>query len=307
DANVLFSGYARTTIVDANNQIWSQPGSGTLLFWKKGMVDPRYLVSAFVDEVIPGPELESSFLAAWQPGTLDFQGVNLRHPVVAQSADPSKYSVYFSAIATDDFGTVTEFQEPDRNPTDKLAFMSIWKITSLDGGATFTNPVKVAGNEDGMPQELRLDYRFPQSSYFNPEGGGKALDRIMFSVDTCPGLPAEGYVGFNDMHWMTMQVSTSGVKAPVTFGTTISLGQNYPNPSLSGKTLIPFELTNSGEVVMTVTDLIGREVMTLTPGRMEAGKQTLPVDISRLTNGVYQYTLRSGGETLSRLMTIVKD
>lgn len=312
--SVVFSTYYAT------QQGTYYPATGGLLYWKKGMAEARILLLGSLGDQneLHQPEFESSFLSPWtSAGYLNFQGnTNLSHPVLSLSSDPSKYSIYFTAIENGDTGVVAQFVEASLpagatdstyDTTESMAYSSIWKMTTQNGGATFTAPVKILGNAEETPQELRIDYRFPQTSFFTPSGGGQSLEHVMFAVDTCPGTGVNGAkAGFNDAQWVLKQFPTNAVKS-YSYVNGLSLGQNYPNPSVSGATVVPFELSNVGEVVLTVTDLIGREVLTISKGRMEAGKHSLPIDISSLTNGVYQYTLRSSGETLSRLMTVVKD
>jgi len=314
DPTVVFSTYYAT------QQGTYYPGTGGLLFWKKGMSEARFLLQASLgsQDELHVPEYESSFLAPWTSASyLSFQGnTNLANPIISVSADPKKYSIYFSALEVGDTGVVTQFIEASLptgatdstyDTTESLAYSSIWKMTTLNGGATFTEPTKVAGNSEGMPQEQRLDYRFPQTSNYTPSASGSSLEPVMFAVDTCPGTAVDGAkAGFNDAHWVLKAFPTNSVRN-YSYGNGISLGQNYPNPSIAGKTVVPFELLVGGEVTLTVTDLIGREVLSISKGRMEAGKNSLSIDVSSLSNGAYQYTLSSGGEVLSRLMTIVKD
>jgi hypothetical protein len=220
------------------------------------------------------------------------------------SGKPNNWKLFYTTYVDGDEQSVGDF---DGTGEKFYYFRSIYEQSTNDNGLTWSEPKPYRSNS-GVPEEQKLDYAYPQASFYNAPSGEGVNFVTLFAADSMPGqLFNFGTPGWSFVSWYEQTQSTNGVKVPVTYGATISLGQNYPNPSVSGKTIVPFELTNGGEVVMTVTDLIGREVMTLTPGRMEAGKQTLPVDISRLANGVYQYTLRSGGESLSRLMTVVKD
>jgi hypothetical protein len=83
------------------------------------------------------------------------------------------------------------------------------------------------------------------------------------------------------------------------------LGQNYPNP-FNPTTKIPFDLPQSGTVVLKVFNIIGQEVATLVNGRMEAGSHEIVFEASRLTTGVYIYRLVSGSNSASRRMLFVK-
>lgn len=83
-----------------------------------------------------------------------------------------------------------------------------------------------------------------------------------------------------------------------TEGGKIKVGQNYPNPAI-GKTYI--EATFEGEASLTVYNVVGKviEVRVIT-------KQMIVLDVSNYTEGIYLYTLESGGEKVTKRMTVKK-
>ena len=72
-----------------------------------------------------------------------------------------------------------------------------------------------------------------------------------------------------------------------------SLQQNYPNP-VNGKTEIVYELANSTDVNVDITDMTGRTVLSFNEGNKPAGKHSLQVNTIGLEAGVYFYTLKAG-------------
>lgn len=311
-------------IWEADYQVFADntfyPYSSLLFSWGMGDAKVNIITSSFVPEFTDIAIFDTLYLPIEQQHPFDYftpdahssangytpTGIPLfSNPTISiNSGNPNNWKVYYTTYVDGDEQSVGDF---DGTGEKFYYFRSIFEQTTNDNGVTWSEP-KAYRSNNNVPEEEKLDYHYPQASFYNGPSGDGVNFVTVFAADSMPGqLFSFGTPGWSYISWYEQTQSTNGVKAPVTYGTSISLGQNYPNPSVSGKTIIPFELTNGGEVVMTITDLIGREVMSLTPGRMEAGKQSLPVDISRLTNGVYQYTLRSGGEALSRLMTIVKD
>jgi uncharacterized lipoprotein YddW (UPF0748 family) len=89
--------------------------------------------------------------------------------------------------------------------------------------------------------------------------------------------------------------------APVRF----ELMANYPNPC-NPSTVISYELASPGYTRLRVYDIVGREVRTLVDGAQSAGRYSVTLDASRLSSGVYVYTLTSGHYTQTRKMIVMK-
>lgn len=83
------------------------------------------------------------------------------------------------------------------------------------------------------------------------------------------------------------------------------LEQNYPNP-FNPATTIAYELEKTGKVTLKVFNILGQEVAALVDGIQSAGKHVLLFDASKLTSGVYFYTLESGAHRLTRKMILMK-
>ncbi len=83
------------------------------------------------------------------------------------------------------------------------------------------------------------------------------------------------------------------------------LAQNFPNP-FNPATTISFNAAELGEVSLHVYDLTGAVVATLVNGTVEAGKHSVVFDASRLSSGVYFYTLKAADFTQTRKMVLVK-
>lgn len=72
-----------------------------------------------------------------------------------------------------------------------------------------------------------------------------------------------------------------------------SLNQNYPNP-FNGSTEISYELGQSQDVSIEITDMTGRTIMMIDQGRKPAGTHTYMVNAQNLESGIYFYTLKAG-------------
>lgn len=85
----------------------------------------------------------------------------------------------------------------------------------------------------------------------------------------------------------------------------MTLRQNAPNP-FNPVTTIAFEMQELDQARLTVHDLSGREVAVLVDGMMESGPHRVSFDGSRLTSGVYFYTLQTSRQVATRKMILTK-
>jgi hypothetical protein len=83
------------------------------------------------------------------------------------------------------------------------------------------------------------------------------------------------------------------------------LFNNYPNP-FNPTTVVRFALPQSGQVNVTVVDMLGRHVATLVDGHRDAGIFAATWDASSLPSGVYFCRLAIDGAVVVRSMQLVK-
>ena len=83
------------------------------------------------------------------------------------------------------------------------------------------------------------------------------------------------------------------------------LSQNYPNP-FNPVTTIKFSLPESGNVKLTIYNLLGEQVAEPVNEFKNAGVHTINFNASELNSGVYIYKIESNGFVQSRKMTLIK-
>ncbi|MEM3373424.1 MAG: T9SS type A sorting domain-containing protein [Candidatus Anstonellales archaeon] len=81
--------------------------------------------------------------------------------------------------------------------------------------------------------------------------------------------------------------------------------QNYPNP-FNPKTTITFSIPKAGNVVVKVFNILGQEVATIFNGLLPAQTHHIDFDASKLTSGVYIYSVQYDGLTISKKMVLMK-
>ena len=82
-----------------------------------------------------------------------------------------------------------------------------------------------------------------------------------------------------------------------------SLDQNYPNP-YNGTTMISFEVPTVSYVSLKVFDMQGAEVAELAGRDYVTGKHVVEFNSGNLPKGMYFFTMKAGGISLSRKMVV---
>ncbi len=84
-----------------------------------------------------------------------------------------------------------------------------------------------------------------------------------------------------------------------------SLGQNYPNPFAS-VTTFSFTTPTEAQIVLSISDLTGRQIKVITSGNVSSGDHTVQFDASTLANGSYIIALESNNIRLARQIVVAR-
>ena len=87
--------------------------------------------------------------------------------------------------------------------------------------------------------------------------------------------------------------------------TNYTLSQNYPNP-FNPSTKINFSLPQTGQVVITLFDALGRKVKDIVNREFSIGNHSLNFNAANLTSGVYFYRLQSENFVQTKKMILMK-
>ena len=85
----------------------------------------------------------------------------------------------------------------------------------------------------------------------------------------------------------------------------LSLEQNYPNP-FNPSTFIRWAQPQTGQVRLSVYNMLGQEAATLIDEVRPAGTHEIRLDALGWTSGVYVYVLEAGKQTLTQKMILLK-
>jgi len=133
---------------------------------------------------------------------------------------------------------------------------------------------------------------------------GKLLTLEEHAAGTVKHHPLHGdgslIVGGGDGGSLRLRIM-NGQNIPTAF----ALIQNYPNP-FNPTTTIRFDLPAKDHVNLTVYDVLGREVINLVNGTLEAGSYSVPANLSAMASGVYLYRIKAGDFQDVKKMLLVK-
>jgi len=87
--------------------------------------------------------------------------------------------------------------------------------------------------------------------------------------------------------------------------TTYSLSQNYPNP-FNPSTTINFSIQKAGMVTLKIYNVLGQQVTSIVNENLKAGTYSYVFDASRLSSGVYFYSLNAGSFNQVKKMMLLK-
>ncbi len=154
--------------------------------------------------------------------------------------------------------------------------------------STFPSPLDLDSNTSAYRYSdssqviyVRLDQHgasWEDSTWFSAEGG--MYQRI-----------TNARLGYMDPLYYTLDVKSIGKPTEVERDnikqlSQFTLSQNYPNP-FNPSTTIRFGLPRTGNVVLKVYDVIGREVVTLVNDRLSAGNYSYVWNAGNLSSGIY--------------------
>jgi hypothetical protein len=147
---------------------------------------------------------------------------------------------------------------------------SFWAVTSkitLDNNGTYTVPFTYMQNGPPFSMDLPVQYKYIQD----------------FS--------------YTDADFLIMGVGEKDNK------NITSVSQNYPNP-FSRTSTVQVNIVEKANLKLVVTNLIGQQMMQIERGDVAPGMHEFVIDGSKLSNGIYFYTVYAGKESITRKMIV---
>ena len=98
---------------------------------------------------------------------------------------------------------------------------------------------------------------------------------------------------------------TSSIEAEIISPLNYSLEQNFPNP-FNPSTNIKYSIASDDLVTVKVYDVLGNEIAMLVNQRQDAGKYEILFDASKLSSGIYIYSITTSNYADQRKMLLIK-
>jgi hypothetical protein len=232
------------------------------------------------------------------------------------------------AASTAQFPTTAQATEPEINLSE-----GVLDFLNTDGTATRSFTVSNVGNadlvvsgilvaEDGTPDPVTAnDFAISPASFTLPPKGTQQVD-ITYKASTTSRDTLLLAIPNNDLseHSRGLVILASATVTSVASSDPGSipgqyvLAQNYPNPislggvsklAASSATEIRYGLKANGHAKIRIFDMLGREVAVLVDGIKPAGEHRVTWQPSRLTAGIYFYSLEVNGFRETRKMVLL--
>ncbi len=180
---------------------------------------------------------------------------------------------------------------------DTVAFE--WYNGVIQGLRQFTStPVSLGYGWGAQSDSMWMTMR----QVFNTTTNNLVLFRFRFASDDA--FHGEGFA-FDDFCFELIPGPCGLVNVEEESLNGFVLKQNYPNP-FSGSTTIDYILPGSGDVKVSVRDLLGRQVFQANQGLQHEGDHSIQVDLQNMEAGVYFYTVSFNGMEQTRKMILSK-
>lgn len=195
-------------------------------------------------------------------------------------------------ISLNEQGKMAVLYYDSRNGTSTTN-IEAWLARSTNGGTSFINEKLSSVNFTATWPNT--DVRF--GDYINVDYRGTRVATV-WTDRRAGGNNTEIYTAVVNL---SVGVKTISTEVPSRF----MLGQNYPNP-FNPYTKIRFELPQGGETALRIYDLTGKFIFSIFHNYSEAGVYEAGFDASKLTSGIYFYTLTSGQYKETKKMLLIK-
>jgi len=109
----------------------------------------------------------------------------------------------------------------------------------------------------------------------------------------------------SDPSWYIPDIDAVETELGATMPSDFSLAQNYPNP-FNLTTTIKFSVPKTSKVILSVYDVLGKQVAILENGIKTAGTYSATFNGVNLTSGIYFYRLATENGVITKKFTLVK-
>ena len=250
-------------------------------------------------------------IAAW----VNFGGTNPWAGLMGIGMSAEKTHPYWDVHLKSDY-TIRFYSSVDITwPSDGCAQLVInYELPALEWvhlALTFTKNSGAVVYANGVALELD-DWTGDNDYSVSPGDTGADIfwiGRDSFNKETLTGTYIDDFQFFNTALTAEEVVAifngASGVEEEASLTSHFQLAQNYPNP-FNPATRIDYSLEKDTRVELDVYDIQGNKVSSWVSGHQKAGAYRVVWDASKVSAGVYFYTMKANNSIESKKMILVK-
>lgn len=176
-------------------------------------------------------------------------------------------------------------------------FRHLWARASFDGGDNWGDFVHLTGS---------IIHNFDECVFPSASPTSDNNIHLIYQADEEPGLSVRGDEDAptdNSIIYMKVSKADFGVGITELENNISEVSQNFPNPA-SGQTSITVNLKRSSSLSLEITNMMGQRLMMIERGKVAAGVQNFDVNVSKLSQGVYFYTVHAGTQAVTKKMIV---
>lgn len=251
----------------------------------------------------------SIIIAQCNPSDYDFGGLGFGvspDPLLGESFDVAQINEPYNDIIYVKVPTsAADIDEtlPEQAPIDSIIFIGVSFV--LDGTEYTSEQIGlevVCNNNGDSPEPCSFlgGNQYCANLQGTPTVAGEF--QMIITVEGWSvlfGTPFSQQIDFDQYTFIVEDDATSVDDLPALAE---SLMQNIPNPA-SGLTKIPFRMSKQGKARLVITNLLG-EIVLEELVMAKQGTNNWTVDASELENGLYLYSIETGGKKLTKRMIV---
>jgi hypothetical protein len=192
------------------------------------------------------------------------------------------------------------------NPYNGLNYRHIWERHSTDGGVTWSDSNDL---NHGLAY-IYKEFVYPSMSKFLENSGTSAKYRFIYQSADVPGSAIKDATNVT-VHDNTIEEREGTFTTPVCAegvnehpaSKVNEVYQNVPNP-FNGITTVDVQVAKAGSLSLDVYNLMGQKMMNMNKGQVSPGVYQFAIDGSRLSPGIYFYTVNVGNESFTNKMVV---
>lgn len=227
----------------------------------------------------------------------------------------AQYAFYYGSMSSmptlvvDEYDQVFAFWSSMTINQDPNAFLlrHIFARASVDGGTTWRDTIV----------DVTGEFIQQWTEFVYATAAGNSTDKIylMEQDDDLAGVYLKstnaGYQGQMEPTTNNLTVMEIDKADIIQWGVGINdkkadlftVSQNYPNP-VNGRTAISVNLSQTGNLALSLTNVVGQQVMKIEKGAVNSGNHQFFLDGSVLPAGIYFYTVTVNNQSVTKRMIV---